>query len=83
MCVLAATTWAQEEPPEEEHKLTRPPVLKTFVEADYPAEKKAAVAATKMIFPLALFILPALFAVIGGPVIMGMGGLLDAFGGGR
>ncbi len=47
------------------------------------AEKKAAVAATKMIFPLALFILPALFAVIGGPVIMGMGGLLDAFGGGR
>ena len=33
-----------------------------------------------MIFPLALFILPALFAVIGGPAVMGLGGLLDAFG---
>jgi tight adherence protein C len=47
------------------------------------AEKKAAVAATKMIFPLALFILPALFAVIGGPAALAMGPFLDAFGGGK
>lgn len=42
------------------------------------AEKKAAVAATKMVFPLAMFILPALFAVIGGPAIMTIGPALDA-----
>jgi len=41
------------------------------------AEKKAAVAATKMIFPLALFILPALFAVIGGPAVLAIGPVLD------
>jgi tight adherence protein C len=44
------------------------------------AEKKAAVAATKMIFPLALFILPALFAVIGGPAVLAIGPLLNAMG---
>ena len=37
------------------------------------AEKKAAVAATKMVIPLALFILPALFAVIGGPIVLTAG----------
>ena len=47
------------------------------------AEKKAAVAATKMVFPLALFILPALFAVIGGPAILAIGPVLDALGGGK
>ena len=47
------------------------------------AEKKAAVAATKMIFPLALFILPALFAIIGGPIAIAIGPVLDTLGGGR
>ena len=45
------------------------------------AEKKAAVAATKMIFPLALFILPALFAIIGGPIAIAIGPVLDTLGG--
>jgi len=44
------------------------------------AEKKAAVAATKMIFPLALFILPALFAIIGGPAVLALGPVMDAMG---
>ncbi len=44
------------------------------------AEKKAAVAATKMVFPLALFILPALFAVIGGPAILAIGPVFQALG---
>jgi tight adherence protein C len=44
------------------------------------AEKKAAVAATKMVFPLALFILPALFAVVGGPAILAIGPVFQALG---
>ncbi len=42
------------------------------------AEKKAAVAAAKMVFPLALLILPALFAIVGGPVLIGLRPVLDA-----
>jgi tight adherence protein C len=42
------------------------------------AEKKAAVAATKMIFPLGLFILPALVAIIGGPAVLAMGAVFDS-----
>jgi tight adherence protein C len=42
------------------------------------AERKAAVAAAKMIFPLALLILPALFAVVGGPILLGLRPVLDA-----
>jgi tight adherence protein C len=44
------------------------------------AEKKAAVAATKMIFPLGLFILPALFAIIGGPAVLAMGAVFQSIG---
>ncbi len=44
------------------------------------AEKKAATAAPKMIVPMALFILPALFAVIGGPMMIGLGPVWDALG---
>ena len=44
------------------------------------AEKKAAVAATKMIFPLGLFILPALFAIIGGPAVLAMGDVFRSIG---
>ena len=44
------------------------------------AEKKAAVAATKMVFPLALFILPALFAIIGGPAVLAIGPVFKAMG---
>jgi tight adherence protein C len=45
------------------------------------AEKKAAVAASKMVIPLALFILPALFAIVGGPAVIGIGPVLNALGG--
>lgn len=43
------------------------------------AEKRAAVVATKMIFPLALLILPALFIIVAGPVILGMAPLFETF----
>ena len=43
---LPGKVQAQEEPPPEEapieHKLTKPPKLVTFVEAEYPPDKKAA-----------------------------------------
>ncbi|HJU72640.1 MAG TPA: type II secretion system F family protein [Gemmatimonadaceae bacterium] len=42
------------------------------------AERKAAVAAAKMVMPLALLILPALFMIIGGPILMGLKPVLDA-----
>jgi TonB family protein len=40
LLLIVSTAFAEEEP--EEHKLTRAPVLKTFVEAEYPPDKKAA-----------------------------------------
>jgi tight adherence protein C len=44
------------------------------------AERRGATAATKMIFPMVLFILPSLFAVIGGPMVIGLGPVFDVFG---
>ena len=46
------------------------------------AERKAARAASAMIFPIAVFIMPAMFLIIGTPVIMrvmrsGLGGLMQ------
>ena len=45
------------------------------------AERKAARAASSMILPIAIFIMPAMFLIIGTPVIMrvmrsGLGGLM-------
>lgn len=45
------------------------------------AEKKAGQAAVKMMIPLILFLLPALFVVIIGPGAMQIGKMLDAMGG--
>ncbi|MGH7712505.1 MAG: type II secretion system F family protein, partial [Gemmatimonadaceae bacterium] len=42
------------------------------------AERKAAIAASKMIIPLALLILPALFAIVGGPILIGLKPVLEA-----
>lgn len=44
------------------------------------AEKKAATAAPKMVVPMALFILPSLFAVVGGPLAVGLAPLWKALG---
>lgn len=44
------------------------------------AEKAAALAATKMVFPMVLFILPALFIVIGGPMLIGLDSIWTALG---
>lgn len=46
----------------------------------HAAERKAATAATKMVFPMVLFILPALFAIIGGPMVIGLGPIWQALG---
>lgn len=42
------------------------------------AERRAAVASTKMLFPLTLLILPALLIVIGGPVMLQLRTVFDA-----
>ena len=46
------------------------------------AERRAAVVAGKMVVPLALLILPALFIVIGGPMVIGIAPLLNVLSGG-
>lgn len=42
------------------------------------AEKRAAVVASQMVFPLALLILPALFIVLAGPIFIGIQPVFDA-----